>query len=343
MRIVVVGAGSVGQRHIRNLLKILPDVKLGVVRRRGRGVVLDAFNNVISDIGVAEYYGLEEFSEVKIAIAEFNPDGLIIAGPTSTHFEDALQSLTNGLPTLVEKPLCTSMQEFDTLAEAERTFCSGGLFVGFQYRYHPVFRELTRLSQTAELGDLLSARFLNQESIELWHPYESYKDSYALWHAKGGGALLTQMHEIDMACSLFGDYGRVYALGGKISTLAGDAEDIVSILSSFTNKRKMRVPVGFTFDFLRNPPVRQAEIMFQSGMVVADFLQSTISISKDGASSRILEYKSFDRNTMFEMELSDFLGYLAGGLGPPVGVDEARRSFRFVCEAKGQIGGGLDV
>ena len=59
-----------------------------------------------------------------------------------------------------------------------------------------------------------------------WHKYEDYRKSYALRSDLGGGAIATQIHEIDILFYLLGDLEVLSAIGGNTETLDIDVEDL---------------------------------------------------------------------------------------------------------------------
>lgn len=333
MKIIIVGAGSIGQRHLRCITSSLESIELALVRRRRRGVVLDRDNSVVSKVGVSSYYNIKEFVNITDAIKCFSPDAILIAGPTHTHFNDAVIALRAGLVTFVEKPVCESLEELDRLTEMEHKY-GGKLVVGFQFRFHPLYRELKRICESGTLGSVLSAHFYNNESIKLWHPYEDYRDSYALRVETGGGSLLTQLHEVDLACDLFGDFRSVYAVGGKLSDLDGDAEDVVSILAGFTNTDLKMFPCTFSFDFIRSRPRRMIDITFNHGEIQLDLIKNSLRINRRDGRKELIRLDDYSRDDLFKSQLGGFLDCLKNGVEPINNVREARKSLLLITAAK---------
>ena len=68
------------------------------------------------------------------------------------------------------------------------------------------------------------------EYLPGWHTYEDYRQMYASRADLGGGVILSQIHELDYLYWLFGLPKRVFALGGHLTRLEVDVEDIASIL-----------------------------------------------------------------------------------------------------------------
>ena len=94
----------------------------------------------------------------------------------------------------------------------------------------PVRAVAARSASTAALGTLTEAEFDYAEYLPDWHPYEDYRTSYAARADLGGGVVLTQIHDYDLACWLFGAPARVVASGGHLSALDIDVEDTVDAM-----------------------------------------------------------------------------------------------------------------
>jgi len=114
----------------------------------------------------------------------------------------------------IEKPLSHSLEQVSELTrlceEQKLTTC-----VAYQLRYHPGFQRLRELLGAGVLGQLLSVRAEVWEYLPGFHPYEDYRRMYASKSTLGGGVTLSQIHEIDYLCALFGTPRRVFSMGGR--------------------------------------------------------------------------------------------------------------------------------
>src|SRR5204863_4717605 len=102
--------------------------------------------------------------------------------------------------------------------------------VGCQWRWHPSVLALKALKILADEGDISGLSGVDIDYAEYlpdWHPYEDYRTSYAARADLGGGVVLTQIHDYDLAWWLFGASRTVTATGGHLSTLEIDVEDTV--------------------------------------------------------------------------------------------------------------------
>jgi predicted dehydrogenase len=200
---LVVGMGSIGQRHARLLGELGLDVS--VVSRRS---------------GFAHGY-----RSLPQALAAERPCYVVIANETAKH-HDALRELAEADFTgvvLVEKPL------FDRPLPVPRNRFSG-LYVGYNLRFHPLIREVARL--LAEEPAASAQAYVGQYLPE-WRPGRDYRATSSATQASGGGALRDLSHELDYMTWLFGRCRRVAALGGRFGTLEIDSDDTQALLLSF--------------------------------------------------------------------------------------------------------------
>ena len=129
----------------------------------------------------------------------------------------------------MEKPLSNSMVGVKALlAEACRTrrVC----YVGYQLRFHPAICRLRDALQNGAIGRVVAVRAFIGEYLPNFHRYEDYRSTYAARHDLGGGVVLSQIHELDYLSLLFGMPRRLFAIGGHLSDLEIDVEDVAAIL-----------------------------------------------------------------------------------------------------------------
>jgi myo-inositol 2-dehydrogenase / D-chiro-inositol 1-dehydrogenase len=135
-RIAVVGAGRMGQVHLR-------------VLRGFRGVevagVVDPFAAAASHADVEEL------------LADVRIDGAIVATPSTEHLRVVSALLAAGVPTLCEKPCGTTSAE---AADAVRLAVDVGtpLQIGYWRRFVPALRELRARLAAGDLGEPLLVR-----------------------------------------------------------------------------------------------------------------------------------------------------------------------------------------
>lgn len=139
LRAGLIGIGSMGKNHARNLRAIEGVDLVAVADASGQ----DPFG-VAGDLPVLP--NIE-------ALLEQDLDYVVVAAPTFTHEEIGLAIAEAGKHALIEKPLAASTQAARALAEA---FREKGLIgaVGHIERFNPALQSLRKRLENGDLGDL---------------------------------------------------------------------------------------------------------------------------------------------------------------------------------------------
>src|SRR4051794_39784562 len=122
--ILIVGVGSIGERHLR------------CFQATGRAdVTLCELNPVLRKTVAERYQVVKIFDELDRALAE-KPDAVVICTPAHLHVPMALTIAKVGAHLFIEKPLSTTLEGITALREeiARRHLVAG---VAYVYRAHP--------------------------------------------------------------------------------------------------------------------------------------------------------------------------------------------------------------
>lgn len=285
--IVVLGAGSIGERHIRNLWH-LGYRNLYVYRLR---------NLPFRDIGNAQVTVLLTWEEV----VALQPYACIVTSPTSLHLEQALRSVEIGAHVLVEKPLAATVDGLDLLAGALGRH-KVWLYVGYMMRFHPLLVRIKNMIQSEEYGRLISLQSKWGEYLPDWHPWEDYRTSYAARKELGGGVALTLSHDIDVANWLNESAVSQYFIQKSThSSLEVDVESGADVLLKYENG----VTANIHLNFYEKHKERYLRLVFDDASVHFDFFSSTLTIfSGNERHEEVLE--NFDRNDLFVAQTQYF-------------------------------------
>lgn len=170
MHVVVIGAGSVGMRHLHNLVHMGLDVTVVEPDRSKTAAIL---NSGARDV----------LYELLPAWSSFTADAWVIATPYQSHLPDAVEAVLRRVPFFVEKPLGMTPERaaWGRVAQESRGLVTQ---VGYQCRLHPAAQAM-RLLQPAESGFFATAC-----DMRTW-PGKSY-----------GPLLLECSHDLDLALSM---------------------------------------------------------------------------------------------------------------------------------------------
>jgi predicted dehydrogenase len=178
---------------------------------------------VAAEAGVPLYRSLDEL------LAQDRPDGVLLATPNALHVPQALLCIEAGLPTLVEKPIATTVAEGQRLVDAvERT--GARVLIGHHRAHSPIMAKARQVIASGQLGRLVAV----MGSATFFKPDHYFADGP--WRAQPGGGpvLINMIHEVHNLRILCGDIVAVQAFKSN-ATRGFAVEDTVAINLRFAN------------------------------------------------------------------------------------------------------------
>ena len=246
LKVLVIGYGSIGQRHTRVLIAL--GCHVAVMSRR--------------PIEFEPHY-----SELSEALSRWQPSYVVVANKTSEHFQAVEALAQNGFrgSVLIEKPL------FEEPAEMpEHNFWQ--VAVGYNLRCHPILRRLK--SFLDDTTDIFTANIYAGSYLPDWRPDTDYRKSYSAKSKEGGGVLRDLSHELDYVYWLFGYWQRLTAHGGHLSKLEIDTEDAFSLLM-----KTERCPlVSIQMNYLDRVPRREIIVNTNRHTFLVDLINNKIAV-----------------------------------------------------------------
>tara|TARA_B100000242_G_C43048766_1_gene489762 strand:+ start:1232 stop:2245 length:1014 start_codon:yes stop_codon:yes gene_type:complete len=305
MKILFVGLGSIGQRHLRNLKKFFPKFQIIAYRKLNRKLSLDNKNRV-QKFNLNKRYDIKVFRNFEKALVE-KPDVIFICNPTSMHMKYALAAAKKKIHVFIDKPLSHNLKDVKKL---EKIVIKNKIIfmVGYQMRFLKSLNFIKNQLDKSRLGKLCGANIYNGEYLPDYHKYEDYEKTTMAQKKLGGGVINSQIHELDYCIYLFGKPKKVYAFGGKLSKLNIDVEDYVNSLINF---EKDNISVNLTLDFFQRPPIRKMLITGTKKSLSWDYYKNEVVIN-DYLSNKIVKknFGRFIRNEMFENQIKYFFNLI---------------------------------
>lgn len=292
-QVLVAGCGSIGQRHLRNLLA------LGLRPRAYR-----AIGRCELDAGIRDEVAVCADWSQALSPA---PDAVIIANPTSHHVQTALGAARAGCHLLVEKPLSHNMKGIDDLTKEVRRRKLVTL-MGCNLRFHPGLQRVARLLSNQAIGDVLSARAEAGSYLPDWRPGQDHTHSYSAREELGGGVILDLVHELDYLFWFFGKVKSVFALAGHGARLGIETEGMAEILMEHDNG----VWSSLHLDYFQRPPRRTCHIIGEKGTITWDYYAGAVSLWQAGNDQWQTWSDPIDRNYTYLAEMRHFLDCLEG-------------------------------
>lgn len=344
MKILMVGLGGIGQRHVRNLRTLMgTNVDIIAYRYRNNPQVLTNHLEIEAGSDLIDKYSIKVYTTLNDAMNQ-RPDVVFICNPSSLHIPVALQAAQAGYSLFIEKPLSHTMEDVEeliNLVESRNIKAT----VGYQLRFHPCLIHLHSLLHEKVVGKVISVRAEVGEYLPGWHTYEDYRQLYASKSELGGGVILTQIHELDYLYWLFGFPKRIFAMGGHLSSLEVDVEDNADILMECIVENQA-TPVSIHMDYVQRPPVRICEVLGDYGKIIVNFREFAINVfGRSGEQIENISYEKLGRNQLCLNQMKHFIEYLRGNSKPLLTLREAANSLKMALAAKEslQTGKAIDL
>lgn len=254
VRVGVIGVGGMGTSHARAL-------ENGNVKRARLVAICD------TDPKQFEKFddGPLRFEDSAELIRSGEVDAVLIATPHYSHTTIGIDALSNGLHTLVEKPLSVHKADCQRLIAAH-TDPKLKFAAMFNQRTDPRYKKVRELIENGEMGELSRTNWI----ITNWFRSQAYYDSggwRATWAGEGGGVLLNQSpHQLDLFQWICGMPVRVRAFCGLGKRHHIEVEDEVTAYVEYDN--------GATGVFITStgeaPGTNRFEICGERGKIVLE-------------------------------------------------------------------------
>lgn len=249
-RILIVGLGSIGKRHLRLARELLPSADIRVFRHQATKEVYEYSNG--------------SFSSIEESIA-FAPQIAVIASPATFHIATAQALAETGVHLFIEKPLSASLSGVAQLLETcekQRVIS----LTGYNLRFLPSLQRYRDLLGENVVGKVLSVRCEIGQYLPSWRPDSDYRQSVSAKSEFGGGALLELSHELDYLRWIFGEVKWVKATLSRQSMLEIDVEDTAHLTLGFTSALDGYQLIGtINLDFIRHDTTRLCTVIGEKG------------------------------------------------------------------------------
>jgi predicted dehydrogenase len=299
MRLLVIGTGSIGERHLR------------VFQRLDRcDAIAFCETQPSRRTEIARRYGIPEafaYADLESALSKGTYDIAVIATPAPTHLGIGIQLADLGIHQLMEKPLSLSLDGVESYA---RTVAARNLTVavGYVHRAHPAVTAIRREITSGRFGKVLAVSISSGQSFAQIRP--AYRDVYFARPESGGGAIndmITHLYNV-------GDW-----FAGPISRLVTDAahqalegvavEDTVNTLT----RHESGAMGSYTLNLYQHPNEVLMTVVCERGTLRADYPNQRWSWMTDRNGAWLHEPVHLpDRDTIYQIQNAAFLDAVEG-------------------------------
>lgn len=253
IKICFFGMGSIGKRHLKNLVKIFNErkveFKIDVVKRKKE--LDDEVKEYIDNV-----YKIDEF------IPSFY-DIVFIVNDTSVHIEtlNLMKDYSNNF--FIEKPLSLNLNGFEL-----KNYKNKKIYIACPMRYSSV---MDYLKKNIDFTKVYSVRAICSTYLPDWRPTIDYRNNYSAKKELGGGVTLDLIHEWDYLTYLLGFPEKIYNLNKKVSHLEISSDDLSIYIAEYKDKL-----VEVHLDYFGRIPTRKVEIFLKEGTVIGDFINNIV-------------------------------------------------------------------
>lgn len=283
MNVGIVGIGNMGKNHLRICSEI-------------EGLKVQAISDI--SIKTGKYYANkyntlynQYYEDLKYI------DFVIIATPTTFHYEIAKHFIENNIHILIEKPVCATIEEVDNLISLAKEH-NVKVMVGHVERFNPVIENLKRVIDN-ELGEVISFSFKRVGF------YPQITDT--------GIILDLGIHDYDLCRYLFGDITSLYSTSECVHNKLH--EDCSMSLVKTKNSHGL-----IENSWLTPYKLRQIQVVGENGVVNADLVNKKLQ--------KINELSTIDYNIKndepLRLEILHFIDCIANNQKPLIGLDDGK-------------------
>lgn len=292
MKILVVGTGSIGKRHIANLLSLGAEVVAYSYRQSGSPEL---------DPRVQRVNNLADALPSDI-------DGVVVANRTDQHMDVALQAARQRKHLFLEKPLAVSLDHSEELLDLVREHRLA-VEAGFMLRFHPNLQWIHQYLKGGELGEVMHLRAAVGQWLPDWRPGTDHRQGYGAFRATGGGVIFDLIHELDLVHWLVGPVVDVTAMTRQVACLEIETEAIAQIGLCMASGVLAQVHL----DYVRPGYGRDMEVVGRHGVLSWDYVKGTVWLERAGSAPGVVHQvpTGFERNTMFRQHMAHFLQRIA--------------------------------
>ena len=250
--ILVIGCGSIGERHIR------------CFQKTGQASVAACDANPELLQTLSERYQIPAYSDWKEALNKPSIEAVLIATPAHLHVSMAREVLQAGKHVFIEKPLSVTtdgVEELIQLRDSQKRVA----LVAYTYRSIPVTLALKRYLDEEDFGPVKAITFDGGQHFPTFRP--AYREIYYTDHAQGGGAIQDGLtHLINTVEWLVGPIQSLYCDATHQVLDGVEVEDTVNLAARTTTAL-----CNFSFNQFQAPNEITLTLHAEKGSIRAEY------------------------------------------------------------------------
>ncbi len=309
--ILIIGCGSIGERHLR------------CFQKTGRCTVTACDTNPKLLSAMEDRYGAAGFSSLDEALTAGTYDAAVICTPAHLHLPMAKRLLGLGLHVFIEKPLAI---DESLVPEVRAAISASDRFVAVAYVYHamPWNQQARAFLQSGQIGRVLQASSISGQHFPTFRP--AYREIYYTRRETGGGVIQDALTHVANAVEwMLGPCTRVYCDAAHQALEGVTIEDTVNVTARHGN-----VMVSYAMTQFQAPYENVLHIHGERGSVKIEGLQHRWGVMMHGETEWTWHFTPpLERDDLFIAQASAFLDGMEGRPNPLCTFEEAVQTLRF--------------
>ncbi len=324
-QILILGCGSIGERHLR------------CFQKTGRAVVAGCDTRDELREHLAHTYAVPVYADYEAALQAQAWDAVVICVPAHLHLRCAMDALRNGAAVFIEKPLAISLEGVEALIDAAQ---ASGRYNAVAYVYHamPWMIAAREYLHRGELGRPLHLTLTTGQHFPTFRP--AYREIYYTRHETGGGAIQDALtHVLNAAEWMIGPITRVFCDASHQMLEGVTVEDTVNL-----SARHGDVLASYALNQFQTPNEMTLLIHGEHGSLRIEGHKQSWSVQKRGDAAWI-EHKAklLERDDLFIAQANAYLDGLDGLPTPLCTLEEAAQSLQVNLAALRSVSTALPI
>lgn len=253
MNILIIGLGSISEKHIYSIKKTVKNPVFFGLR-----------SSKLNSKKVKDVQNIFELNELKTKI-----DFVIISNPTHLHYSSIIKSLILKCPIFIEKPVLSSLENGSKILSLIKKN-NIKTYVACNLRFHPLLKFL-KLFLLDKITNINEVNVYCGSFLPDWRKIKDFRTSYSAISKMGGGVHLDLIHELDYCTWIFGFPNKVYSHKRSVSSLKISSIDSAIYILEYDSFN-----ININLNYYRTDTKREIEILLENETFKGDLLKNSL-------------------------------------------------------------------
>lgn len=277
MKILIYGLGSIGQRHLRIIQRLIPEAKIATFRKTKHNIYIDdnliskKVNNLSKELNIEEFHSEDE-------VISFQPTHILDFRIPIHHLEFPPELISSNVKFLIEKPL-SSLPIYKLKSNPLFKKNNIEVYVGYHLLQHPLILKLKELIKDLEIT---SYRISYCEYLPSMQPFRDYKSMHECDSKKSGGIEYSFSHALHIPFFFFDSNPKmIYSLRRNNDDLSLSTSSSSNILLSHESFNSNSFLGNIELSFVSHKPIHIILINTFECTFLLDLDRSKLNVYKE--------------------------------------------------------------